>query len=178
MARFRVMVGRIAAIAVVIAIGVVLRIHRWHVMRVARTAARRWHRRTEAVIVVAVGTWTVVVARARTDLDHYPWLVVVAVPAEAQWLEVFECSEAEELVIQFVIRHHRVCPRRIRTEGRDADGNSLDTAGAHSHPFLGIAIAVIGIEVDIDITFVGVVSNILHIIVEGNRIGVVGQHGL
>ena len=109
--RFGVMVGRIAAIVVVIAIGVVVRIHRWQIMRVmAVVAARRWHRRTEAVVVVAVVAGTVVVAQTRTDLDHHPRLVVVTIPAETQGLEVLESGEAEEISIQLVIRHHRVSP--------------------------------------------------------------------
>ena len=102
------MVGRIATVAVVIAIGVVLRIHRRQVVRVM-TAWRR-HRRAEAVVVVAVSARTVVVARTRTNPDHHPRLVVVAIPAEAQGLEVLEGGEAEELVIQLVVRHHRVGP--------------------------------------------------------------------
>ena len=176
------MVGRIATIAVVIAVGVVVRIHRRHVVRmrvwtVARRR-RRWHHRAIAVVVVAVVAGTVVVARARTYGDDHPRLVVVAIPAEAHRLEVLESGEAVELVTQFVVRHHRVSPGRIGAVSRDADGDSLDSSGADSHILPSIAIAVVRIEVDVDIASVCVVSNILNIIVDGNRIGVVGQHGL
>ena len=175
-------VGRIAAVAVVIAVGVVVWIHRRHVMRAwIRAVAwrrRRWHHRAIAVVVVAVVAGTVIVARTRTYSDDHPRLVAIAIPAEAHRLEVLEGGEAVELVTQFVIRHHRVSPGRIGTVSRNADGDSLDSTRADSHIFSGVAIAVVGIEIDVDIASICVVSNILNIIVDGNRIGVVGQHGL
>jgi hypothetical protein len=174
-----VMVGRIAAVVVVIVIGVVVRIHRRHVVRVWTMARRRWwHHRAIAVVVVAVVARTVIVTRARTDVDDHPRLVAIAMPAEAHWLEVLKRGEAVELVTQFVVRHHRVSPGRIGTVSGDADGDSLDSTGADPHILPSIAIAVVGIEVEVDVTSVCVVSNILNIIVDGNRIGVVGQHGL
>jgi hypothetical protein len=106
-----VIVGRIATVIVVIAIGVVVRIHRRHVMRVTRTMAWRWrHRWTITVIVEAEFARTGVVADARSHRDHHPRLVAIAVPAETHWLEVFESGEAVEFVTQFVVWHHRVGP--------------------------------------------------------------------
>ena len=110
-----VIVGRIAAVSVVIAVSVVVRIHRRHGVRVTGTWTRtmtwrRRHRRTIAVIVEAEVARTVVVADAWSYRDHYPRLVAIAVPAEANGLEVLESGETVELVTQFVVRHHRVGP--------------------------------------------------------------------
>ena len=106
----RVVVGRIAAVIVMITIGVVVWIHRRHVVRVWTVSSRRrrWHHRTVAVIVVAIGAGTGVVTRTGTDMDDHPRLVVIAIPAEAHWLEVFEGGEAIQLVVQLVVRHHRI----------------------------------------------------------------------
>ena len=107
----RVIVGRIATVAVVIAIGVVVWIHRRHVVRV-RTIAwrRRWQHRTIAVIVVAVVAGTVIVTWTWADMDDHPRLIAIAMPAEAHWLEVLEHGEAVKLVTHLVIRHHSVDP--------------------------------------------------------------------
>ena len=103
------MVGRIATVIVMIAVSVVVRIHRWLVVRVICTMAwRRRHRWTKAVIVEAVAARTVVVADARSHSDHHTRLVAIAVPAEADRLEVLESGETVELAIQFIVRHHRV----------------------------------------------------------------------
>ena len=174
-------VGRIAAVAVMIAIGVVGWIHRRQVVRMmVRTGARRRrrHHRTIAVVVVAVVARTMVVTRARTDFDDHPRLVAIAVPAEAHWLEVFEGGEAKELVTYLVIWHHRVHPRGIRTVSRDADGDSLNPTRADPYIFLCIVVSIVRIEIDIDITSVGVIPNVLHIIIDSHRIGIIGQHGL
>lgn len=106
----RVVVGRIAAVIVMITVSVVVWIHRRHVVRVWTVSSRRrrWHHRTVAVIVVAIGAGTGVVTRTGTDMDDHPRLVVIAIPAEAHWLEVFEGGEAIQLVVQLVVRHHRV----------------------------------------------------------------------
>lgn len=106
-----VIVGRIATATVVIAVGVMVWIHRRHVVRVTRAMAwRRRHRWTIAVIVEAEVTRTGVVADARSNVDHHPRLVAIAVPAETHWLEVFESGEAIEFVTQFVVWHHCVGP--------------------------------------------------------------------
>lgn len=173
-----VIVGRIATVIVVITIGVVVWIHRRHGVRVIRTKAWRRHRRTIAVVVEAEVTGTVVDADARSHRNHHPRLVAITVPAETHWLEVLESGEAVKLITQFVVGHHRVGPRRIRTVCRDANGDPLDPTWTNLHPFTGIAVAVIGIEIDAHITSISIVSNILHIIVDRNRIGVIGQHGL
>lgn len=90
---------------------------------------RRWHHRTIAVIVVAVAAGTVVVLRTRTDVDHHPRLVAVAIPAEANWLEVFKSGEAVEIVTHLVVGHRRESPVRIHPIGRDAHRDPLDSAG-------------------------------------------------
>jgi hypothetical protein len=106
-----VIVGRIATVIVVIAVSVVVRIHRRHVVRVTWAMTWRWwHRRTIAIVVEAEVARTVVVADAWSNLDHYPRLVAIAAPAEANRLEVLESGEAVEFTSQFVVRHHRVCP--------------------------------------------------------------------
>lgn len=130
-----VIVGRIATIVVMMGIGVVMRIHRRHVVRVMTrtTRRRRRHHRTIAVVVVAVAARTSVVARTRSDMDDHPRLVVITVPAEAERLKVFESGETIELIVQLVIWHHCIEHRRVRTIGRDGDCNPSDTAGTDFH---------------------------------------------
>ena len=174
-------VGRITAVAVVITVGVVMWIHRRHVVRVRSmwcARRRRRHHRTIAVVVVAIGTRTDVVTRTGTDIDDHPRLVVITVPAEAHRLEVLEGGKAVELIVQFVVWHHRVQHRGIGAVSRDADRNPSDTTRAHFHVLVSVAVTVVRIQVDIEIATVCVISYILHIIVNGDRIGIVGQHGL
>ena len=173
-------VGGIATVAVVITVGVVVRIHRRSAVEVSRRIAtrRRRHDRIVTVIVEAVRVRAVVVARTRRYAVDHPRFSARTVPAEAHRLEVFKSGEAVELIIQFVVRHHRVNPGGIRTVGRNGDRNPSDTTWAYSHVLRAIAVAVVGIEVDIEITTIGIVSDILNIIVDGDRIGIVGQHGL
>lgn len=177
----RVVVGRIAAVVVVVVIGVVMRIHRSPAVRSSRaptTRRRRRQHRIVSVIVEAEVTGACVVADARTDIVDHPRLVAVAIPAEAHGLEVLEDGEAEELVIHFVVGHHRVKHRGVQAISRNVDGYSLDSAGADSNVLGGIGITVVGVEIDAEVTTIGVISDILYIIVNGDRIGVVGQHGL
>ena len=143
-----------------------------------RMSAWRRSHRTIAIVVEAVFRRTAVELWTRTDLDNHPRLVAIAVPAETHWLKVFECGEAEEFIVHFVVRHHRVQPIRIHTDGRKGDGNSLDPTGRHSHIFLDEEATIVGIEINVHVSFVCIVPNVLDIIVDGNRIGVVGQHGL
>ncbi len=119
-----------------------------------------------------------VVAGSWSHMNDYPRLVVIAIPAETHWFKVLESGEAVKLVAKFVVRHHRVGPGRIRTVSRDAHRNPLDATRAYSHIFSGIAMTVIRIEINVEIATIGVVSDILNIIVDGDRIGVIGQHGL
>ena len=89
----RMIIGRIAAIGVMITVGVVMRIHGRHVVWIVVTTGRR-HHRTVSVVVEAVITRTVVTAHAGTDVNDHPRLVVRTVPAEPHRLEVFERGEA------------------------------------------------------------------------------------
>ena len=173
-------VGRIAAVLVVVVVGVVVRIHRRSAFEVSRRIATRRRRsdRIVTVIVEAVGVRTIVVARTRRHTVDHPRLVVRTIPAEADRLEVFESGEAVESTVQFVVRHHRIDPGGIRTVGRNGDRNPSDTTRAYSHVFRAVAVAIVGIQVDIEIATIGVISDILNIIVDGDRIGIVGQHGL
>ena len=176
-----VIVGRIATIVVMISVSVVMRIHWRHVVRTVRAPTarrRRRHHRTIAIVVVAVGAGTVVVVRTRSDVNDHPRLVVITVPAEAHRLEVFEGGEAVELVAQFIVWHHRVKNGGIRTVGWDTDRNPSDTARTYFHVLVGVAVTVIRIKVDIEIATISVISDILNIIVDGDRIGVIGQHWL
>ena len=84
-----VVVGRIAAMVVVITVGVVDRIRR----RQRSVGMCRVHHRVIAVVVVAIVTRTIVVMWTRADVDYHPRLVAVAIPAEADRLEVFEGGE-------------------------------------------------------------------------------------
>ena len=173
-------VGRIAAIVVVVMVGVVVRIQRRSAIEVSWRIAtrRRGQDRIVTVIVEAVGVWTIVVTRTRRHSVNHPRLVTRSVPAEAHWLEVFESSEAIELIVQFIVRHHRIHPGGIGTIGRNGNRNPSDATRAHSHVLRAVTVAIVGIEVDIEIATISVVSDILNIIVDGDRIGIVGQHGL
>ena len=128
-------VGRVATIVVVMGVGVVMRIHGRHVRsaRAPTTRRRRRQHRTIAVGVVAVFTGTVIVARTRSDVDDHPRLVVITIPAEADRLEVFEGGEAVELIIQFVVGHHRVEHGGVGAVGRNGDRHPSDAACADLH---------------------------------------------
>ena len=128
-------VGRVATIVVVMGIGVVMRIHDDVVWTAGTPTTRRRRRqhRTIAVVVVAVFTGTVIVARTRSDVDDHPRLVVITIPAEADRLEVFEGGEAVELIIQFVVGHHRVEHGGVGAVGRDGDRHPSDAACADLH---------------------------------------------
>ena len=167
--------GRITTVAVMVTVGVVHRVHRG---RHSRTMTRRRHRRKEAVIVVAVGARTVVVAYARSDVNHHPRLGARAMPAEADGLEVLESGEAIEFATYCVVGHDCVSEVTIDTVGRNFDCDSLDAAGTYLDVFLSIAVSVVRIEVDADVPSVGVVANILHVIVDRDRVVVVHHHGL
>ena len=173
-------VGRIAAASVVVMVGVVVRIQRRSAIEVSWRIAtrRRGQDRIVTVIVEAVGVWTIVVTRTRRHSVNHPRLVTRSVPAEPHWLEVFESSEAIELIVQFIVRHHRIHPGGIGTIGRNGNRNPSDATRAHSHVLRAVTVAIVGIEVDIEIATISVVSDILNIIVDGDRIGIVGQHGL
>ena len=169
---------RIAAVAVVVAIGVVVRIHRGRRRAVARAVAGRWHRRTVAVIVEAVVARAVVDRRARRHGDDHPALVARPVEVEADGLEVFEDGEAVEVVTQLVVGHDGEAMPSVDHVGRDFDGDSLDATRTHSDVFLGVAVAVVGIEVERDVTPIGVVADVLHVVVDRDRAIVIHHHGL
>ena len=173
-------VGRIAAASVVVMVGVVVRIQRRPAVEVSRriTTRRRRQDGIVTVIVEAVGARTIVVARTRRHPVDHPRLGARSVPAEAYRLEVFEGGEAVELIVQFVVWHHRVDPGGIWTVGRNGNRNPSDATRAHSHVLRAVAVAIVGIQVDVEIATIGVISDILNIIVDGDRIGIVGQHGL
>ena len=159
-----------------VAVGVVFRIHRRR--RSARTMARRRHRRTVAVVVVAVGTRTVVEADARRHRDDHPALSARPVPEEADGLEVFKGGEAVELVAQLVVRHDSESEPSVNAMQRDIDGDSLDSARIDSDVFFGVAVAVVRVEVEGDVTPIGVVANVLHVVIDRDRVVVVHHHGL
>ena len=165
--------GRITAVAVVIAVGVVMRIHRGK-----GTMARRRHRRTITVVVEAIGTRTVVVADTRRYCDDHPALGARPIPKEADGLEVFEGGEAVELVANLVVGHDGEGIPSVDAIQRDVDFDSLDSTGIHSDIFLGVAVAVVRVEVEGDITPISVVADILHVVNDRDRVVVVHHHGL
>jgi hypothetical protein len=168
--------GRITAVVVMIAVGVVFRVHRRR--RGARAVAGRRHRRAVAVVVVAVGAGTVVVADARRHRDDHPASSVRTVPVEVYRLEVFEGGEAVKFVVQLVVGHDGEGVSSVDAIQRDVDLDSLDATGIHSDVFLGVAVAVVRVEVEGDITPIGVVADILHVVDDRDRVVVVHHHGL
>ena len=161
----RVDVAARISVLVVEAVGVVGWIH------------RAWEPWTEAVIVEANLTRTDVEEWTRSDVGYHPWLFVITSPVDAERLEVLESCEAVQLIVLLVIWHHHIGIVTIQTIGCDGDVDPLDLTRSKRHIFLGIVV-IIGIEINVYVAFVCIVSNILDIIVDRNRIGVVGQHGL
>ena len=164
-------VGRVATVLVMVAVGVVMRIHRGH-------GTVRRHRRAETVVVVAVGAGTAVVARTRRHIDHDVVVRARTVPPELERLEVFEGGEAVELTVKLVVRHDGVDPPRVGAIGRDLYCDSLDTARVYSHVFPCVVVAVIGVKVEIYITPIGVVSDVFHVVVDRDRVVVVHHNRL
>ncbi len=136
------------------------------------------HRRTEAVIVVAIATRTVVVARTRSDMDHHPRFGARPVPVEAYRLEILKSGEAVKLAAHFVVRHDGECAIQVDAVGRDIDSDSLDATGIDLDVLLGVVIAVVWVKENIDVTPIGVVSNVLHVVVDSDRVVVVHHHRL
>ena len=159
----------------VIAVGVVLRIHRG---RHSGAVAWRRHWRAKTVVVVAVGARTVVVVDARRHRNDHPALVARTVPVEVQGLKVFEGGEAVKLVTQFVVGHDSEGVPSVDAVQRDVDGDSLDSSGIHSDVFLGVAVAVVRVEEEGDVTPIGVVADVLHVVIDRDRVVVVHHHGL
>ena len=173
-------VGWVATVIVVVVVGVVVGIQRRSAVEVSRRIATRRRRsdRIVTVIVEAVGVRAIVVARARRHAEDHPRLVVRSVPAEAHGLEVFEGGEAVELIVQLVVGHDGVDHPSVETVERDVDGDSLDASGIHSDVFLGVVVAVVRVEVEGDITSIGVVADVLHVVVDRDRAVVIHHHGL
>lgn len=164
--------GRIASVVVVIAIGVVHRVHRmWLVTR------RRCHW-TETVVVVAIAARTMVVVRARSYVDDHPALSARTLPKEGDRFKIFKGGKAVQLVAHLVVGHDGEGVSLADTVGRNLDGDSLDAPRAYFYPFLGVAVAFVGVEIEANAASIGVVANVLDIIVDCDGIGVVGHHGL
>ena len=172
--------GRITAVVVVVVVGVVHRVHRRRrsVVVTMSVTSGRGHRRTEAVVVEAVAAGARVVVRDRRCRDDHPALEARAVPVDAERLEVFESGEAVKLAIHFVVRHDG--ERAVSTDavGRDVDGDSLDASRIDLDVLLGVVVAVVGVKVDVYITPIGVVSDVLHVVVDRDRTVVVHHHRL
>lgn len=165
-------VGRIAAVVLVVAVGVVPRVHR---RRHSRAVAVM---RTIAVVVVAVGAGTIVVARAGTYVDDHPALVARPFPEEGDRFEVLESGKAVQLVVQFVVGHDGEGMTLAYAVGRDVDGDALDASGAYFDPLRGVVVAVVRVHVEVNAASVGVVANVLNVVVDGDGVGVVNHHGL
>jgi hypothetical protein len=172
-------VGRIATIVVMVVVGVVLRIHRRRRCSVTVTVAgRRRHRGTESVVVVAVDAGAVVVAHERRYGDDHPGFGARTVPVEADGLEVFKGGEAVEFVVQFVVGHDGEVHPSVDTVERNVDGDSLDVSGANLDFLLGVVVAVVRVKVDVCVTPIGVVADVLHVVVDRDRVAAVHHHWL
>ena len=141
-------------------------------------AVRQGHRGTETVVVVTVAARAGVEARARTDVDYYPRLGARTMPPEADGIKVLKSGETVEFIAHRVVRHDCVDRIAINAVARNLNGDSLDTARAYFHVFLGIGVTVVGVEIDVHVTPIGVVADVLHVVVDRDRVGVVHHHGL
>ena len=153
--------GGIATDAVVVAVGVVHRIHRRRHPRAVGV-----HRRTVAVVVVAVAARTVVVARTRSDVNHHPRFSTRPVPVEADRLKVFEGGEAVEVAAHFVVRHNGERAVHVEAVSRDVDSDSLDATRIDLDVLFAVVVAKVRLKEDVDVTPIGVVSNVLHVVVD------------
>jgi hypothetical protein len=167
-----VVVGGIASVLVVEAVGVVFRVHGRH------GVTGRRHRRTEAVVVEAVVAGAAVVGRTGRHRDHDVVVVARTVPVVFERLEVFEGGEAVELTIHLVVRHDRVDPAGVGAIGGNLNFDSLDTTGIYSHVFPCVVVAVVGVKVEIYVTPIGVVSDVFHVVVDRDRVVVVHHNRL
>ena len=141
-------------------------------------ARRRGHGRTIAVVVVAVDAGTGVVVHAWRCADDHPALGARSGPIEADRLEVFEGGEAVEFVAKLVVGHYGEADPTVDAVRWDADGDALDAAGTDPDVLVGIIVAVVGVEVEVDVPSVGVVADVLHVVVDRDRVVVVHHHGL
>jgi hypothetical protein len=80
--------------------------------------------------------------------DDHPALSARTVPVEADGLEVFEGGEAVELVVQLVVGHDGEGVPSVDAIQGDVDLDSLDSTGVHSDVLLGVAVAVVRVEVE------------------------------
>ena len=173
--------ARIPTIVVMVVIGVMMRIRRRKRTRAgagARTRNRRRHRRHETVIVEAIVSRPGVETWTRRQNRYDPGGITRAVPREADWLKVLERGEGEQVFAHLIIRHNRINDGRIQTIGHDIERDSLDLAGADLDTFVGIFGAVIRIEIDADISLIGNISDILHVVADRDRVIVIHYHGL
>ena len=124
------------------------------------------HRWTVAIVVEAVAARTVVVARARSDVNHHPRFGARPVPVEANRFEVLEGGEAVELATHFIVGHNGERTVQVDAVGRDINCDSLDATRTNLDILLGVVVAVVGVKEDVDVTPIGVVSDILHVVVD------------
>ena len=124
------------------------------------------HRRTVAVVVVAVAARTVVVAWTRYDVNHHPRFGTRPVPVEADRLKVLESGEAVELATHFIVRYDGERTVQVDAVGRDVNRDSLDATRTNLDVLLGVVVAIVGVKEDVDVTPIGVVSDILHVVVD------------
>ena len=115
---------------------------------------------------------------ARRGCDDDPALVARSVPVEADGLEVLDGGEAVELVVQLVVGHDGEGVPSVDAIQRDVNLDSLDSTGVHSDVFLGVAVAVVRVEIEGDVSPIGVVADILHVVDDRDRVVVVHHHGL
>jgi len=172
--------GRVAAVVAVIAVGVVHRVHRRRYARAVTVASRRRgrHRRAIAVVVVAVGAGACVDANPRRGTDDHPTLGARSSPVEADRLKVLEGSEAVQLVAHLVVGHDGERNPSVDAVHGDVDGDSLDATGVDLDVLVGVVVAVVGVEVEVNVPSVGVVADVFHVIVDRDRVVVVHHHGL
>jgi hypothetical protein len=101
-------------------------------------------------------------------IDDHPVLVAQPVPVEAQRLKVLEGGEAVEFVAQLIVRHNRVSPRGVRAIDRNLDGDPLDAARTYPYVFVGVAVTIVGAEIDANVASIGIVADVLYVVVDGN----------
>ena len=136
------------------------------------------HRRAIAVVVVAVDAGARVDVNPRRCADDHPTLGARSSPVETDRLKVLEGSEAVQFVAHLVVGHDGEGNSSVDAVHGDVDGDSLDATGVDFDVLVGVVVAVVGVEVEVNVPLVGVVADVFHVIVDRDRVGVVHHHGL
>lgn len=144
----------IAAIVTVICVGVMMRVG----------AIAGVDVRTIAVVVVARSRRTMIVVN-RCRYGRHEVCCATLTPAELNRLEVVERGERVELIADAVVRHNHIIIVAVNSIGGNTHHYSLDFAGTDTDVVPCVVRAVVGFKIDIEISSVAFITDVLYIVV-------------